>query len=47
MFKIVEEAITIIKSMASTNMRGYCGMMHAQHKKGALELNSQEIETLN
>jgi len=59
LFKTAEEAITIIESIASTNLRGHHGRTPTQQKKRVLELNSQDdllarhkllsqqIETLN
>lgn len=41
LLKIVEEAITIIESMVSTDMRGQHGRVLTQNK-GVLDLSSQD-----
>jgi len=41
LFKTVEEAISIIESMASIDLRSQHRRIHAQ-KRGVLELNSQD-----
>jgi len=43
LFKTAEEAITIIKSMTYTDLRGHHGRTPAQNK-GVLELNPQEAQ---